>query len=139
MAMSTHVSQRVFTYTSTPDRILYGLGFAGAIAVGAALPLMTLVFGASTAQFNQQATGQDSSTFTSNINELILYFVYLFIARFVIGYLATLCICIAAARTTCAVREDFMDKLLRQEVAHFDKMDSGSAATQVTTSKWDST
>lgn len=96
---------------------------------------MTLVFGASTAEFNQQAASQDSATFTSNINSLILYFVYLFVARFVIGYLGTLCICIAAARTTCSLRKDFMGKLLRQEVAHFDKASSGSAATQVTTSK----
>ncbi|KAG9190531.1 ATP-binding cassette, subfamily B (MDR/TAP), member 1 [Alternaria panax] len=124
---------RVFTYASTADRILYSLGLAGAIIVGAALPLMTLVFGQSTAEFNQQATGQDSSTFTSNINNLVLYFVYIFVARFLIGYLGTLCICIAAARTTCALREDFLDKLLRQDVAHFDKGGSGSAATQVTT------
>jgi ATP-binding cassette subfamily B (MDR/TAP) protein 1 len=96
---------------------------------------MTLVFGKSTAEFNQQATGQDSSTFTDNIDNLVLYFVYLFVARFVIGYLGTLCICIAAARTTCALRKDFLDKLLRQDVAHFDKEGSGSAATQVTTSK----
>lgn len=137
IATQTDVSQRIFGYASTADRILYALGFTGAVAVGAALPLMTLVFGASTSQFNQQATGQDSSTFTSNINNLILYFVYLFVARFVIGYLATLCICIAAARTTCSLREDFMEKLLRQEVAHFDKMNSGSAATQVTTSRCD--
>jgi ATP-binding cassette subfamily B (MDR/TAP) protein 1 len=126
-------SQRIFTYASTADRVLYALGFAGAIAVGAALPLMTLVFGQSTTQFNQQATGQDSSEFTSNINHLILYFIYLFVARFVIGYLSTLCICIAAARTTCALREDFLEKLLRQDIAHFDKEGSGSAASQVTT------
>jgi hypothetical protein len=53
--------------------VLYALGFASAIAVGAALPLMTIVFGNSTAQFNQQATGQDNSSFTSNINNLVLY------------------------------------------------------------------
>ncbi|CAN9286882.1 unnamed protein product [Alternaria alternata] len=124
---------RIFTYASTADRVLYSLGLTGAVVVGAALPLMTLVFGQSTAEFNQQATGQDSSTFTNNINTLVLYFVYIFVARFVIGYLGTLCICIAAARTTCALREDFLDKLLRQDVAHFDKGGSGSAATQVTT------
>jgi len=116
--------------------VLYALGFASAIAVGAALPLMTIVFGNSTAQFNQQATGQDNSSFTSNINNLVLYFIYLFVARFVLGYFGTLCICIAAARTTCALREDFLDKLLRQDVAHFDKNGTGSAASQVTTSKY---
>lgn len=115
--------------------MLYGIGFTGAIAVGAALPLMTLVFGQSTSQFNQQATGQDTSEFTRNINKLVLYFVYLFVAKFVIGYVGTLCICIAAARTTCALRKDFLEKLLRQDIAHFDKEGSGSAASQVTTSK----
>ncbi|KAJ4984447.1 ABC transporter [Stagonosporopsis vannaccii] len=124
---------RIFTYASPADRALYALGFLGAIAVGAALPLMTLIFGQSTSEFNQQATGQDTSEFTSNINKLVLYFVYLFIARFVIGYLGTLCVCIAAARTTCALRQDFLDKLLRQDIAHFDKEGSGSAASQVTT------
>lgn len=96
---------------------------------------MTIVFGNSTAQFNQQATDQDNSSFTGNINNQVLYFVYLFVARFVLGYFGTLCICIAAARTTCALREDFLDKLLRQDVAHFDKAGTGSAASQVTTSK----
>jgi ATP-binding cassette subfamily B (MDR/TAP) protein 1 len=95
---------------------------------------MTLVFGSSTTEFNNQAAGQDTSSFTRNINHLILYFVYLFVARFVIGYIATLCICIAAARTTCALRRDFLEKLLRQEVSHFDKAGNGSPATQVTTS-----
>jgi ATP-binding cassette subfamily B (MDR/TAP) protein 1 len=97
---------------------------------------MTLVFGSSTASFTNHATGQDDSQqFTRNINHLILYFVYLFVARFVIGYVATLCICTAAARTTCALRKAFLDKLLRQEISHFDKEGSGSAATQVTTSR----
>lgn len=96
---------------------------------------MTLVFGASTAELNRQVTGQDSSSFTRNINSLILYFVYLFVARFVIGYVGTLLVCIAAARTAASLRKDFLDKLLRQDVAHFDKDHSGSAATQVTTSK----
>ena len=80
--------------------------------------------------------GQGSSQeFTNDINHLILYFVYLFVARFVIGYLATLCICTAAARTTRSIRKKFLESTLRQEVWHFDREDNGSAATQLTTSK----
>ena len=116
---------------------MYAISFTGAITVGAALPLMTLVFGSSTASFNDFAVSQaNSQEFTDRINHLVLYFVYLFVARFVIGYIATLCICIAAARTTRSLRKAFMDSTLRQEVWHFDKQDNGSAATQVTTSKW---
>ena len=103
--------------------------------MGAALPLMTLVFGSSTSSFNDYAVGQGSSdNFQNNINHLVLYFVYLFIGRFVIGYVATLCICIAAARTTNSLRKIFLDSLLRQDISHFDLPDNGSAATQVTTS-----
>jgi ATP-binding cassette subfamily B (MDR/TAP) protein 1 len=102
--------------------------------VGAALPLMTLVFGSSTSSFNDYAVGQgNSSQFRNSINHLVLYFIYLFIGRFVIGYVATLCICIAAARTTNALRKAFLESLLRKEISHFDLQGNGSAATQVTT------
>lgn len=107
----------------------------GAVAAGAALPLMTLVFGSSTTSFNEYAMNQsDSQQFQDNINHLVLYFVYLFVGRLVLGYIATLCICIAAARTTNALRKAFLESLLRQDVSHFDMQGNGSAATQVTTS-----
>jgi ATP-binding cassette subfamily B (MDR/TAP) protein 1 len=96
---------------------------------------MTLVFGSSTSSFNSYAVGQgDSGQFQSSINHLVLYFVYLFVARFVIGYVATLCLCIAAARTTNSLRKAFLESLLRKEISHFDLQGNGSAATQVTTS-----
>ncbi|KAK4940540.1 hypothetical protein LTR28_009113, partial [Elasticomyces elasticus] len=78
---------RIFKYADRLDTLLYAIALTGGIAVGAALPLMTLVFGSSTASFNKFAAGQgDAQQFTARINHLVLYFVYLFIARFVIGY-----------------------------------------------------
>lgn len=97
---------------------------------------MTLIFGSSISSFNSFVTGKGSpSQFQADVNHLVLYFVYLFVGRFVIGYVATLCICIAAARTTNSLRKAFLESLLRQDVSHFDMPDNGSAATQVTTSK----
>ena len=127
--------QRIFKYADRLDILLYSIAITGGVAVGAALPLMTLVFGQSTAAFNNVAVGGvNAQQFTSKINHLVLYFVYLFIARFVIGYVATLCICVAATRTTRALRKAFLDSLLRQEVWYFDKEGNGSPSTQVTTS-----
>ncbi|KAK3617121.1 hypothetical protein LTR56_025497 [Elasticomyces elasticus] len=124
---------RIFNYADGLDIALYAISLSGGVAVGAALPLMTLVFGSSTTAFNQVAVGQaDRQAFTDRINHLVLYFVYLFVARFVIGYIATLCICIAATRTTRALRKAFLESLLRQEVWHFDKGGNGSPASQVT-------
>lgn len=131
------LSQRIFHYADTLDCLLYAASFTGAIAVGAALPLMTIVFGSSTGTFNDFAVGHGSSQqFTKKIDHLILYFIYLFIARFFIGYLATLAICIAATRTTRSLRKAFLESTLRQEVWHFDKQSNGSPASQVTTSEY---
>ena len=129
--------QRIFHYTDRLDILLYVVALTGALAVGAALPLMTLVFGSSTASFNNFAVRQgNAQQFTAQINHLVLYFVYLFVARFVVGYVATLCICIAATRTTRSLRKAFLESLLRQEVWHFDREGNGSPATQVTMSTW---
>ncbi|KAK3638408.1 hypothetical protein LTR56_013048 [Elasticomyces elasticus] len=125
---------RVFGYTSALDRVLYAIGFTCAVAAGATLPLMTLVFGSSTGSINNYATGQgDTEKFQQQIRKLVLWFVYLFVGRFVIGYVGTLSICIAATRTTNALRKSFLDHLLRQDITHFDMQGNGSVATQVTT------
>jgi ATP-binding cassette subfamily B (MDR/TAP) protein 1 len=128
--------QRVFTYADILSRLLYAIGFLCAIATGATLPLMTLVFGSSTSSVNSYGSSQQSNNeqLHRRIDNLVLWFVYLFVARFVLGYVGTLCICIAAARTTKSLRKNFLEKLLRQEITHFDVIGGGSVAGQVTTS-----
>ena len=112
------------------------MGFICAIATGATLPLMTLVFGSSTSSVNSYGSSQQGNKqqFHRRIDELVLWFVYLFVARFLLGYVGTLCICIAAARTTKSLRKHFLEKLLRQEITYFDVKGGGSVAGQVTTS-----
>lgn len=95
---------------------------------------MALVFGSSTTSFNNFGTGTANQTeFRATVDRLVIYFVYLFVGRFVVGYIGTLCICIAAARTTNAVRKAFLESLLRKQISHFDANDNGSVAAQVTT------
>ena len=97
---------------------------------------MTIVFGSSASSVTSFTPGSsDANAFRNNIDHLVLYFVYLFVARFVIGYIGTTCVCIAATRTTRSLRKAFLESTLRQEVWHFDKQTNGSAATQVTTSE----
>ncbi|KAF3928401.1 hypothetical protein AA313_de0203150 [Arthrobotrys entomopaga] len=106
-----------------------------AVASGAAMPLMTIIFGRFTAQFNGYASDADITPdqFTKDVNKFLLYFVYLFIGRLVATYLATTLITIAATRTVRNIRQRFLDHLLRMEIAHFDKSEIGATATQVTT------
>ncbi|KAK5165760.1 uncharacterized protein LTR77_008683 [Saxophila tyrrhenica] len=125
---------RIFRYTDRLDRILYAIGIGLAIAAGAALPLMTLVFGQFTTEFTKTTSGNGvASDFRSTVNQLVLYFVYLFVGRFCVVYISNVCVSIAALRTTRAVRYAFLDSTLRQEVWHFDKESNGSVSSQVTT------
>lgn len=58
---------------------------------------------------------------------------YLFVSRFIIRYVGTLCICVAAARTTKALRKHFLQKLPGLEITDFDVKGGGAVAGQVTT------
>ncbi|KAK6346165.1 hypothetical protein TWF730_010497 [Orbilia blumenaviensis] len=125
---------RIFTFASTADRILYAIALFMGVASGAALPLMTIVFGRFTAKFTAFAADPtQGDQFVRDVNSFLLYFVYLFVGRFVSTYIAVTAITIAATRTVRNIRQTFLEHLLRMEISHFDKADSGATATQVTT------
>lgn len=125
---------RIFRYADRLDWILNGTAFLCAIASGATLPLMTLIFGGFTTKFNNFATGASSpSQFRSDVDHYTLWFLYLFVGRLGVAYIANVCITTAAIRTTRALRKEFLKCTLRQEVWYFDKPAIGSPATQVTT------
>jgi ATP-binding cassette, subfamily B (MDR/TAP), member 1 len=122
----------VFAYADRLDWSLNAIAALGAIASGATLPLMTLIFGTFTNKFNDFSTGQYSpDQFRSDVNHSVLWLIYLFVARFIISYIANICITIAAIRTTRTLRKAFLESTLRQEVWHFDKRSNCAAATQV--------
>ncbi|KAF3184132.1 hypothetical protein TWF751_000129 [Orbilia oligospora] len=126
---------RIFKYASTGDRILYAIALLTGIASGAAMPLMTIIFGRFTAKFTNFAADptQGGDQFLRDVNTFVLYFVYLFVGRLITTYIAVTCITIAATRTVRNIRQAFLEHLLRMEISHFDKADSGATATQVTT------
>lgn len=98
------------------------------------LPIMDLVFGKFVNTFNGFATGDlDGAAFRSGINKYTLWFVYLFIAKFVGVYIWTLAISIAGLRTTKALRIHFLERTLRQDISFFDQPDNGSISSQIST------
>ncbi|KAK4502842.1 hypothetical protein PRZ48_006268 [Zasmidium cellare] len=125
---------RVFKFCDRLDVILYISSLTASVASGAALPLMTLVFGQFTTDFNNFSSGKSTpDEFRSKVDSFVLWFIYLFVARFALTYFTNVTISIASIRTTRTLRKRFLESTLRQEVWHFDKSDNGSAATQVTT------
>lgn len=98
------------------------------------MPLMTVVFGNFTKTFNEFSEGKlSTSRYQEETHKHMLLFVYLFIAKLFLTYAATTCITISGMRTTRAIRQAFLDHLLRLEIWHFDTASNGAAATQVTT------
>ncbi|KAJ9615533.1 hypothetical protein H2200_001608 [Cladophialophora chaetospira] len=125
---------RVFQYADKYDWAFNGTACFCAIVSGAALPLMSLVFGTFTTKFNNFGTGLSTpEQFKRDVDHFVLWFIYLFIGKLVTTYIATASVNIAATRTTRALRKAFLEKTLRQEIWHFDSQSNGATATQVTT------
>jgi ATP-binding cassette subfamily B (MDR/TAP) protein 1 len=125
---------RIFKYADRMSWILNITSFIAAIAAGTLLPLMDLVFGKFVSTFTGFALGTISpAQYRSEVSKYTLYFIYLFVAKFALVYIHSVAISIAAIRTTKALRIDFIEHTLRQNIAFFDLADTGSVTTQATT------
>jgi ATP-binding cassette subfamily B (MDR/TAP) protein 1 len=69
----------------------------------------------------------------NRVEYFTLYFVYLFVAKFVLVYVYSLGASVAAIRTTKTLRLDFLQCLLRQDISFFDSKEGGSPSVKVTT------
>jgi len=101
---------------------------------------MTLVFGKLINVFNKwgqfDADGNPLITpagFRREINKYTLWFVYLFIGKFVLVYLHTSCFTVASTRMTRGLRLAYVRSILRQEISYFDICTPGSVATRIST------
>jgi len=95
---------------------------------------MNFVFGRFVTVFNNFAIGVSTpDDFRSSINEYTLYFVYLFLAKFVLTYLWTVLFSANAIKIIRSLRIDFLRHTLRQEIAFFDSSEGGSVAGHITT------
>lgn len=110
------------------------LAFTCAIASGVALPLMTIVFGGFASKFAAFAGGStDTGSFQSIVNEYVLWFIYLFVGRFVVTLTANLAITVSGIRTTRALRQAYFEHLLRTEIWYYDIAKDSSPAVQIST------
>ncbi|KAL2862730.1 ABC transporter ATP-binding protein [Aspergillus lucknowensis] len=95
---------------------------------------MTIVFGQFATKFADFAGGStDPSDFEGIVNEFVLWFIYLFVGRFVVTLTATLSITVAGIRTTRALRQAYFEHLLRTEIWYYDTAEDSSPAVQIGT------
>ncbi|KAK6355847.1 hypothetical protein TWF718_000228 [Orbilia javanica] len=144
---------RVFKYNDTLGWVTTAIAMICMIASGVLLPLMNLVFGKFVTIFNDFITGQKTpGEFRSAVNHQTLYFVYLFVAKFVLVYIWTVSIIIQVPgkcllikttfqtlisingiRISRSLRLDFLRQTLRQEIGFFDSSEPGSISSNINT------
>ena len=125
----------LYRYSSRNDLLIIFVSAICAIASGAALPLMTVIFG------NLQGTFQDYFTpgttmtydeFTGELGSLVLYFVYLAIGEFVTSYIATVGFIYTGEHISAKVREHYLESCMKQNIGFFDKLGAGEVTTRIT-------
>jgi ATP-binding cassette subfamily B (MDR/TAP) protein 1 len=125
----------LYRYSSRNDLIIIFVASICAIASGAALPLMTVIFG------NLQGTFQDYfnpnttmtyDEFTGELGTMVLYFVYLAIAEFVTSYVATVGFIYTGEHISAKIREHYLESCMKQNIGFFDKLGAGEVTTRIT-------
>ncbi|KAK8019301.1 P-loop containing nucleoside triphosphate hydrolase protein [Apiospora arundinis] len=123
----------LYRYADKWDLTIMFVSSICAIAGGAALPLMTVIFG------NLQGTFQDyflgKVTYDAYMNEmtsLVLNFIYLAIGEFVTIYVATVGFIYTGEHVSAKIREHYLESCMKQNIGYFDKLGAGEVTTRIT-------
>ncbi|KAJ4372965.1 hypothetical protein N0V83_003256 [Neocucurbitaria cava] len=122
----------LFRYASGKDKLIMVVAFFAAIAAGAVMPLMTLVYGNFAGSFTSFSVDAIAAAhFRHQINKFTLYFVYLGIGSFVCNFIAIVGFSYTGERITQQIRELYLRAIFRQNIAFFDFLGSGEITTRI--------
>ncbi|KAK7959090.1 ABC multidrug transporter [Apiospora aurea] len=128
---------RIFSYTTTGARFVLASSVAASTCAGVAFPAMTIIFGRLVGNFaSARATWEGETAqqmMKHTIDQNVLYIVYLFAGRFVLGYIATLGFQTMSLRISSAMRLAYLKALLGQRVSLLDTQPPGQIAAIITT------
>ncbi|KAK2031832.1 ABC transporter [Colletotrichum zoysiae] len=123
----------LYRYSSTNDLLILAVAALTSIVVGAALPLMTVVFGNLQGTFQRYLTHVISEQqFNDEMVKLVLYFVYLAIGVFVCQYVSTVGFIYTGEHISAKIREHYLQSCMRQNIGFFDKLGAGEVTTRIT-------
>ncbi|KFY08733.1 hypothetical protein V492_05961, partial [Pseudogymnoascus sp. VKM F-4246] len=123
----------LYRYATFNDKIIIAVSAICAIAGGAALPLMTIVFGNLAGQFQGLFTHSiPPEEFKGILSHNVLYFVYIAIAEFVTVYISTVGFIYTGEHMSGKIRERYLEACMRQNVGFFDKLGAGEITTRIT-------
>ncbi|KAI9817283.1 MAG: GTPase-activating protein [Thelocarpon impressellum] len=123
----------LYRFATKNDLLIIAISIFMAIAGGAVMPLMTIIFGQLVGVFQDFFNGNaDRDQFNRELGHFTLYFVYLAIGEFVTIYIATVGFIYAGEHMTRKLREQYLAAILRQNIAFFDKLGAGEITTRIT-------
>lgn len=104
-------------------------------AAGVTLPLMNLVFGHLVGKFNGYFVPGSRVTkdeFLATVNQNTLYLLYLFVAKFALGYVSIFSFRITGIRISATIRMAYLVALFNQPISVIDKLPPGAATDSLT-------
>ncbi|KAL2038536.1 hypothetical protein N7G274_008875 [Stereocaulon virgatum] len=123
----------LYRYATRNDLIIIAVSCICAIAGGAVMPLMTVIFGQLSGTFQGFFQGTLShSDFNSQLSHFTLYFIYLAIGEFVTIYACTVGFIYTGEHIAGKIREQYLAAILRQNIAFFDRLGAGEITTRIT-------
>lgn len=123
----------LYRYASRNDIIILVVSAVCAIASGAALPLMTVIFGNLQGIFQKYFTGlQTYDEFVDDLTKYVLYFIYLGVGEFIVTYICTVGFIYTGEHISAKIREHYLESCMRQNIGFFDKLGAGEVTTRIT-------
>ncbi|KAL7911423.1 P-loop containing nucleoside triphosphate hydrolase protein [Trichoderma velutinum] len=133
---SPTVSVNYFTlyrYADVWDCLIITISALCAIAAGAILPLLSILFGQLTSAFQRISLNTIAyHDFEAQLNKNVLYFVYIGIAEFATVYVSTVGFIYTGEHITQKIRQEYLKAILRQNIAYFDNLGAGEITTRIT-------
>ncbi|KAH0462228.1 hypothetical protein IEQ34_009803 [Dendrobium chrysotoxum] len=109
---------KLFSFADTTDILLMTMGSVGALANGAALPIMTILYGKIIQSF---AGAEKANDVNPAVSKVTLEYVYLAIGSGVASFIQVACWMATGERQAARMRNLYLKTILRQEIAFFDK------------------
>ena len=146
---------RILSFGTRADHAFLMVGLGSALAAGVPLPLMNIIFGQLAGDFNNYfipGSGVTERVFKNSISQNSLYIVYLFIGKFILSYISSVCpilmqthscktltifqFCFRTVglRISAALRLSYMQALLAQPITKLDHVSTGRVSNTITTS-----
>jgi len=123
----------LYRYSTKYDILIMIVSAICSIAAGAALPLMTVIFGQLAGDFNGFFNGTIShASFEHTITHMVLYFIYIGIAEFITIYISTVGFIYTGEHISGKIRAHYLEACMRQNIGFFDKLGSGEVTTRIT-------